>query len=129
MVSGFISTVGEWCREQTTAYVSYDSSNLYIAFLCNESQPGKMRANKKSRDDVSIYSDDCVEIFIDVNHDHETYYHFMVNSLGVGYEARCEIGGLRNIRDAAWNPDCKVAASVRDDRNEYTISVTRHKCA
>jgi len=81
-VSNFVKTDGTLPTQQTVAYVCRDKKNLYIAFECKEEKMGNIVANYKQEGDA-VYLDDCVEIFIDTKHNHETYYHFMANNIGV----------------------------------------------
>lgn len=121
--SGFMSLDGHWCEDQTTSYVTYDSSNLYIGYLCNETLPDRMRANIKEHDNVQVFSDECVEFFLDTNHDHQTYYHFMVNSLGTCYEAYVSQGEGDKTRDSTWNPAWQVATSVGEKTWTVEMSI------
>jgi len=91
---------------QTTAYVAYDDANLYIAFRCTEPDPGKIKA-EVDRADGRVWTDDCVEVFMDPAHEHEQHYQLVVNSRGVVYD--CDTGQDR------WSSGAAVAASVNAD--------------
>jgi hypothetical protein len=54
--------------QPTTAYLSYDDRNLYVAFVCKD-DPALIRANIAKRKD--ILTDDRVAINIDTFHDHK----------------------------------------------------------
>ena len=116
---GFVSTTGFWCREQTEGFLTYDDTHLYVAVRCHDSEIASVTAQNRPRDDESIAADDCVEIYVGVNHDLNTFYRLMINSLGNIYEAICDRRG--SVRDTSWNPDCKVA--VATGRNEWTIEL------
>jgi len=116
MASGFVSVEGEWVEEQTTGYVTYDDTNLYIAFYCNERFPDKVRAATPKDDfQAMIFRDDLVEFFIDTNHDQVTYYHFAVNPAGTRYEAFCDLGAAEPVRENKWNPKWDVETSIDAD--------------
>ena len=66
--------------EQTKAYLSYDDSNLYVAFVCRD-KPERIRARMTKRED--ILSDDLVSITLDTFHDRRRAYVFSVNPLGI----------------------------------------------
>ncbi|HOM26660.1 MAG TPA: carbohydrate-binding family 9-like protein [bacterium] len=68
-------------KEKTESYLCYDDNGLYIAFKCYDSQIEKIKADIKE-DGGPVWSDDCVEIFLDTNNDRRTYYHIAINSLG-----------------------------------------------
>ena len=112
MASGFITVQGEWPREQTTGYVTYDDTCIYIAFYCNEPVSEEIKAETKGNDDLSIFGGDVVEIFLDTNHDRKTYYHFGVNPIGMRYEAYCDAGN--GLRKADWNPDLELETRIGD---------------
>lgn len=64
----------------THALLTYDKSNLYIAFIA-ESNSSQTRATLRDRDE--IFSDDYMGILIDTYGDASWYYEFFVNPLGV----------------------------------------------
>jgi hypothetical protein len=72
---------GDPVSEPTTAYLSYDDKNLYVAFVCKDSDPGSMRIRKTKRED--ILNDDRVTINIDTFHDHRRSYFFDSNAYGI----------------------------------------------
>ncbi len=73
--------------QRTEAYLGYDDKNLYVIFICFDSEPQKLRARLSRRED--IFDDDTVEIILDTFHDHRHAYAFNVNALGV--QARCAV--------------------------------------
>ncbi len=119
LLSGFITQDGFWSREQTTARLTYDDGYLYIAMVCYDRHPQRLRAVKRQHDDVTTCQDDCVEIFIDADNDKDTYNHLMINPLGCIYEAAC--GQARSLRDAQWNPEC--AAAVVTNSGDWTVEI------
>ena len=107
MASGFVTLRGEWPREQSTAYVTYDDTSVYIAFRCNEPAPEKIRTAKRPNDNVMMFGrDDTVEVFLDINHDGITYYHFGTNPSGTRYDARGH--------QADWSPDWELKTAIGD---------------
>lgn len=66
--------------QATTAYLSYDEKNLYVAFVCRD-DPSKIRATVAKR--KAIMSDDRVTINIDTFDDHRYAYFFDVNPYGI----------------------------------------------
>ena len=67
--------------QKTVAYLGYDSKNLYVIFVCFDTEPGKIRAHLTRRDQV--WGDDFVDVWLDTFHDHRRLYEFVVNPLGV----------------------------------------------
>jgi hypothetical protein len=72
---------GDPVSQPTTAYLSYDDKNLYVAFVCRD-DPSKIRAHITRRDGA-IMSDDWVDVSIDTFHDHRRNFGFAVNPYGV----------------------------------------------
>jgi hypothetical protein len=116
MASGFISVDGQWAHKQTTVYVTYDNTYLYIAFECNESTPEKIKKTAIKNDDLKIFGGETVELFLDTNHDHQTYYHIGINPWAAQYEAACSIGEKEVFRKSNWNPDWELKTRIGDNR-------------
>ena len=72
---------GDPASQRTEAYLGYDHSNLYIVFVCFDSEPDKIRARLSRREDSR--SDDSVSLFLDTFNDQIRAYSFGVNPLGV----------------------------------------------
>jgi hypothetical protein len=84
---------GVTVKEQTTVYVAYDDRQLYLAFVCAESKPDALKRTR-TRDGEPVFLDDAVEIFIDPQHNHQTYHHLVVNANGARYTAKTSARGL-----------------------------------
>jgi len=85
-VGGFrLSGSEKLAPEQTVMQLLYDDRNLYMGFKCAESQMDKLVIESKI-DDGDLWRDDCVEFFVDANHNHATYWHFIVNAIGARYD-------------------------------------------
>jgi len=95
-------------KEKTEAYLCYDNKSLYIAFQCFDSQIDKIKATIKE-DGGPVWSDDCVEIFLDTNLDRRTYYHITINSLG-------KINVIDKENNQPFTGKINRAVSVRSDR-------------
>ena len=86
--------------QPTTSYLSYDSKNLYVGWICKD-DPGKIRARVARRKDLE--SDDRVTINIDTFHDHRRAYWFDVNPYGIQYDGITTDG---QGDDTATNTHC-----------------------
>ncbi|MBI3651412.1 MAG: carbohydrate binding family 9 domain-containing protein [Acidobacteria bacterium] len=83
-VEGFVQERpkdGEPASQKTEAFLGYDDKNLYIAFLCFDSEPDKVRARMTRRE--TAFSDDFVEVTLDTFHDQQRGYVFASNPVGV----------------------------------------------
>lgn len=107
---------GEKLKQKTLAWISTDGEFLYIAFKCFESEMEKIVRKVKERDG-NVWFDDCVEVFLDINLDRKTYYHFIINSIGTKYDEFCSIihGDLNKrdlINDSIWNGEWRAGAFI-----------------
>lgn len=94
----------------TTVQLAYDANNLYVAFICHESNM-KDIANQWTHDeerDNSIWTDDCVEIFLDPWGARKQFYQVIVNTSGVIYDA---FSG-----NTLWDADLKAGVSKHPDK-------------
>ena len=84
--------------QPTTAYLSYDSRNLYVGWICKD-DPAKVRARIARRKDIE--SDDRVTINIDTFHDHKRAYWFDVNPYAIQFDGITTDG---QGDDRSWEP-------------------------
>ncbi len=80
---------GEPVSEPTTAYLSYDKTNLYVGWICKD-DPKKIHARVAPRKQIDL--DDRVTINIDTFQDHKHAYWFDVNPYGIQYDGRTTDG-------------------------------------
>ena len=103
---------------------AFDRQYLYMAFRCPEKEMDKLRLLRTKRDDSRVWNDDCVEIYLDANHDGASMIHFMINAAGVVTDSKvveyaepdaaAGVPGVyvyRRKSDLSWNADVKVGAS------------------
>ena len=67
--------------QETRTYLGYDSSNLYVVFVCLDTNHGGIRSHLTRREDM--FDDDLVEIMLDTFNDKRRAYGFLSNALGV----------------------------------------------
>ncbi len=118
IISGFVTSDGKFTSDNTKAFLSYDNDALYIAFELHDSNIEEIRANETEHD-KNVWSDDCVEIFIDPNYTRDTYFHLIMNSLGTKYDALCSIGKF----DREWNGFWEGASSVDIDEQRWIAEI------
>jgi len=96
------------------AYVGHRDNVLYIGVKGYESSTDNLAAKAIQRDQ-QVHLDDCAEIFLDLNHDYQTYYQIIVNSLGTISDAQWDsaeqMGPGNNME---WNVECEVATQVEE---------------
>ena len=80
---------GEPISQPTTAFLSYDTNNLYVGWICKD-DPAKIHARVAPRKQIDL--DDRVTINIDTFLDHKHAYWFDVNPYGIQYDGRTTDG-------------------------------------
>lgn len=78
----YIPNSGAEPTEKTDILVAYDDDFLYLAGRLYDSEPDKIQATSKKRDDMKL-SNDWVGIILDTFHDHENALSFFTNPLGL----------------------------------------------
>jgi hypothetical protein len=92
--------------ETTTAYLSYDNKNLYVAFVCKDEE-GSVRAHLSKREDLD--QDDGVGVLLDTFRDFHRAYYFFANPLGVQEDAIYTEGqGYDFSFDTLWDSPGRV---------------------
>ncbi len=97
---------GEPASQPTTAYLSYDDKNLYVAFVCKD-DPKLIRARLSKRDQT--ISDDRTIVTLDTFNDRRRHYWFNVNPYGVQEDGVSVSGeGAYSNWDSLWYSDAKI---------------------
>lgn len=97
---------GEAVTQPTSAYVSYDAANLYIAFVCR-ADVGQIRARMAKREDIQ--NDDLVSVTLDTFNDRRRAYVFTSNPLGVQLDSIATEGqGDDATFDTLWYSDGRL---------------------
>ncbi len=93
-VDGFIQrnpSDGQPSTQRTEVYLGYDDKNLYVVFICFDTEPERIRARMAPRENV--FGDDIVEIMLDTFHDERRAYAFVTNPFGIQWDALWTEGG------------------------------------
>lgn len=104
---------------QTKFHVAWDDRKFYLAIVADERNAQAIATPQRGRDG-EIWKDDYVDIFIDTNHDLESYFQFAVNLNKERYDARCG-PGCGQWGDISWNAEWEVAAKA--ERDHYVIEI------
>jgi hypothetical protein len=92
--------------QPTTAYVSYDRSTFYVAFVCTQPR-ADIRARLQKREDVG--SDDLVGFYLDTFHDKQRAYFFYSTPIGIQADGIIsETGGSDYSFDTQWSSEGRV---------------------
>ena len=100
--------------KQTEVRLVYDDRAIYVAVVCVEPHMSRLAANATTRDG-SVFADDCVELFLDVDHDRATCFHLGINPLGTLADGRSDSRN-RFRYDRSWNSSARVVAKCLNDR-------------
>ena len=99
---------GDPVSQPTTAFLSYDDKNLYIAFFAKD-DPELIRARVTKR--KQILSDDRVTVNIDTFHDHRHAYWFDVNPYAIQFDGITTDGyGDDFSWEGLWYSEAKITA-------------------
>ena len=109
----------ETASAQTMAYLCYDDSALYVAFVCTEPHTERLVA-KIQEMDGSISQDDCVELFIKPG-SRFTYYHFLVNPKNVRADQRND-NPYGKGQDNSWDGDWGCATRIIEGK-EWVVEM------
>jgi hypothetical protein len=91
---------------ETACWIRYDDENCFAAIRCQEPAMDQLRASTNERDGA-LWEDDSVEFLLDTGGDKKSFYHFLVNSKGVLYDA------MKN--DKSFNINVRVGAERGKD--------------
>jgi hypothetical protein len=107
--SGFLTTDEKNQKEpveETRVRVLYDENNWYLGIeAMTEHAWSPLKADAKTRDG-EVYKDDSVEVFLAPPD--SDYYHLIVNSAGVLYDAK--------LRDTGFDSQAEIKTRVLKDR-------------
>ncbi len=102
-LTGFVEIdPGDNCRPKadTEALLAYDDQNLYIGFVCHDTNTKAIRANITDRD--AMYGDDFAGVMIDTFRDQQNGYEFFVNPRGIQGDLRRSGNNEDASYDAVW---------------------------
>ena len=97
----------------TTVTIRRDATSLIFDIVCMEPKIDKLAANAKTRDS-QVWSDDCVELFIQPKGWND-YVHVAVNSIGTVFDEL--------TKDPNWNAET-IVASCKTAQDCWTASVS-----
>ncbi len=104
-VEGFVQQNprdGQPSSQRTVVYFGYDQKNLYVVFVCFDSEPQKIRARMTPREQV--FSDDRIEVMLDTFRDQRRAYVFTTNPFGIQRDALwTEAQGFDGSFDTLWH--------------------------
>lgn len=86
----------------TEARIWFDDKQIYFGFVCDDPEPGRVRAHVMPREDID--DDDQIGILLDTFDDQRTAYAFWVNAAGVQQDYRDSVSSGPNFAwDTMWS--------------------------
>lgn len=93
--------------------VKKSANELIVTFDCEEPEMAKVKAVKRSANDLNIWQDNGVELFVDPTGKRQSYYQILINSLGSVCSRKVDAGTRQgSICDLGVKVD--TAANARD---------------
>jgi hypothetical protein len=100
---------GKPATQRTDVYLGYDSTNLYLVWVCWDKDPQAIRGHLTRREAVTPPDDDYVELTLDTFHDQRHGFLFDINPRGVQSDALwTEDSGADYSYDTVWDSRSKV---------------------
>ena len=84
---------------RTELLITYNTSHLLVAFICQDPDPSQIRARYRDRD--AAWNDDWVGIVLDTFNDERRAYEFLANPLGVQMDMLMD--DVNGDEDSSWN--------------------------
>ncbi|MEA3402350.1 MAG: sugar-binding protein [Armatimonadota bacterium] len=109
-MTGFIDgRSGEPAQVQTAAWGLVDEQALHVIVRCDEPAMDQLVAKVERRQDAdaSVFSDDCVEVFVSPAGSEDDYYHFAVNANNARWDER--------VKDRAWTAGWSSTVERQED--------------
>jgi hypothetical protein len=100
---------GKELKDSTFVAIAYDNENLYVAFRCPDSDPGKIKASVAARD--QIIDDDWVCINLDSRDDRLGTNSFVVNPNGIQYDSWATANSEDRSIDMVWYSAGEITSS------------------
>ena len=106
-------------RVSTAVRVVWDDDMLYVSYDCEEPRPRDLLVNTTTNDDLNMWRDSAVEIFLNPSEDRTTYYHLIINAGGHTADSKVTRKGARLVKediDRSWQSAATVRTRVSEDR-------------
>lgn len=133
---------GEPNSEPMEVRILYDDENIYIGFLCYDSDITKLVANELRRDSRGLHDNDNVFVLLDTYNDKRSGFFFRINALGAIQDRAITNNGdtlnrdwdavvvcQSKINDASWTSELSIPFSQLrfkiSDPIEWGINVGR----
>ncbi len=90
-----------------------DKDFLTIEFDMDEPEISQVTASSRKQDDLSLWEDNGVEIFLDPEGTRKSYYHIIINSKGSVYDMKNVVRGNVPVKDLSWDSGGNIRVEIR----------------
>ena len=98
---------GDVLPKKTRVWMAHDPDNLYFAFYCHDSEPGKIKTSVTKRD--NLWNDDWVGLGLDTGGNRQSLYELFVNPSGMqGDLFNTPASGENGAPDWVWYSQGKI---------------------
>ncbi|MFA7186124.1 MAG: DUF4838 domain-containing protein [Victivallales bacterium] len=87
--------------QPTIVACAYDEKNLYVTYVCFETEIGELKTLVEKGGAGKVWDDDCIEFFIDPAGKGADFYQIAVNAAGARFERHGKAG-------IEWKPEYKA---------------------
>ena len=97
---------------RTEVRVWRGASSIFVVYDCEEPRMNDAISIKRVHDDLKIWHDDSIEMFLNPSADKRVMYQFIVSSRGDWFDCRMsKLGRGKSKEEVTWNSGAKVAVS------------------
>ncbi|HEX2866276.1 MAG TPA: DUF5916 domain-containing protein [Ignavibacteriales bacterium] len=115
---------GRPATEKTDVFITYDQENIYVAFICRDNEPGKIKAALSKRD--TPMDDDWAAFCIDTYNDELNAYAFLVNPMGVQADGKLNSSAAADLSmDMVWQSAARLTGSGYTVEMKIPFSILR----
>lgn len=107
---GLKNAFGVKATKESLAYAVYDDKAIYVAFHRLDKDVKSIKATVGNRDG-NVWEDDEFELFLDVDHDHVTYWQICLNSLNTIWDCYNSGAGCNGGDNLNWETATSVGAT------------------
>ncbi len=116
-IATFSDRFGEGvAKEKTVFRLLYDETSIYIGARCYDDRMADV-ISMTTTHDSAVYTDNCIEVFLQPPEAGEQYYHLALNTLGTTFDELCGVG------PEAWEPNIERQTRSSDECWEAELAV------
>jgi hypothetical protein len=105
---------------KAVATLTPDRSALMVGVVCHEDRMNELKADCTRNDELSLFEDDVVEVYVDTPR--RSYFKVAVNPNGAVWDECTDVAIIeRDTLPILWNPGVKAA--VRKEADRWTVEI------